>query len=404
VTSIILYFQVHQPWRLRPYSALDVGEDERWFDERTNRRILRRVAERCYLPTNRLLLDLVERHAGAFRLAFSVSGTALDQMERWSPKALTSFRRLARTGAVEFLAETSHHSLSFRGDGSEFVRQIRAQAERVEATFGRRPTCFRNTELVVDNGVAKTAERLGFSCLLAEGADHLLRGRSPYHVYRVAGTERIRCLLRVYRHSDDVAFRFDDGLTAAGFAEDLATPRDADVAGLFMDYETFGEHKPAESGIFAFLERFPREALARGLTFATPTEAAALHPPRETYDARRPVSWADTERDLSAWLGNPMQRAAHDKVHSLGGDVRRAATRRPELLERWRRLTTSDHFYYMCTKWFADGDVHTYFSPWASPHDAYVAYMNVVEDLATRVRHTLAGAGWRGAPRRRAAR
>jgi alpha-amylase len=386
VTSVVLYAQVHQPWRIRPYSALEVGASDRWFDDRSNRRILRRVAERCYVPATRALRDLVDRHDGAFRCALSLSGTVLAQMERWAPSALASFRRLVRTGCVEVLAETSHHSLASIGDEAELVRQVRAHAAVVEATFGRRPTTFRNTELILDNGIARVAERLGFSCVLAEGADRLLRGRSPHVVYRVAGTQRIRCLLRDHRPSDDVAFRFSDGLTAERFADGLAAAPDADVVGLFLDFETFGEHRPASSGILAFLDRFPAEALARGLAFATPSEAALRHAPRGTLDARRPFSWADTERDVSAWLGNPMQRAAHAAIHALGPAARREGRRRPHLLERWRRLTTSDHFYYMATKWAADGDVHTYFSPWASPHDAYVAYMHVLQDLAGRLR------------------
>jgi alpha-amylase len=409
VRSVVLYFQVHQPWRLRPYGFFDVGRSRRWFDDATNRRILRRVADRCYRPANRALLDLVRRHDGRFRCAFSVSGTALDQMERWAPSALSSFRALARTGAVEVLAETSHHSLSCRADLAEFRRQALAHAERVEALFGAKPTTFRNTELVVDPGVAREVEDMGFTALLAEGADGWLRGRTPHATYRVRGGGRLALLLRSYRLSDDVAFRFGDRgwpewpLTPEKFAGWLSRAAVEDEAaggpiGLFMDYETFGEHHAGEGGILRFLSALPDAVLARpGLRFLTPAQAVVAHPPRRALAVSRPVSWADAERDLTAWLGNDMQREAHRALYDVLPAVRRAARAgRQDLLEAWRRLSTSDHVYYMCTKWFSDGDVHKYFSPYASPHDAYLAFVNVLDDLEDRARAA-------GRPRRRVA-
>jgi alpha-amylase len=396
VTSVVLYFQVHQPWRVRPFSPFELGSRRSPFDDRANARIVRRVAERCYRPANDVLLRLAERHGGRFRCAFSVSGTALDQMERWARPALRSFRDLAATGCVEFLAETSHHSLAFLGDEAEFERQVRDHADRIEGTFGARPTAFRNTELVVDNRVARAAERMGYRVLLAEGAARVLRGRSPRRVYRATGCRRIRYLLRSHDLSDDVAFRF----SARGWAEHPVTPEkyarwihrtaDEDVVGLFLDYETFGEHQRAESGIFEFLERMPAEILRdERFRFRTPTEAAAAHEPAGSLDLRRPLSWADTERDLSAWLGNPMQDAAHAALYALLPRVRRAARIDPDLYRDWRRLSSSDHVYYMCTKWLADGDVHAYFSPWRSPHDAHVAFVNVLEDLRHRAEAAL---------------
>jgi alpha-amylase len=404
VTSVVPYFQVHQPHRLRRYTAFDVGRSDRYFDDAENRRIVERVAARCYEPATTSLLRLVERHGGRFRLAFSVSGTALDQMERWAPRALDGFVRLARTGAVEFLAETSHHSLAFLEDPREFERQVTAHAARVEAVFGRRPTTFRNTELTVDARVARAAEGLGFSCLLAEGAERLLRRRSPHRVYGVTGCRALRVLLRSYRLSDDVAFRFGDRgwsgwpLAPATYAGWLAgVPGRDPVVGLFMDFETFGEHQPAGTGIFEFLDGLPAAVLARdGLRFESPAEAARGRRPSGRLRFDGPVSWADQERDLTAWLGNAMQREAHRSLHALGRDARRAARAgRPRHLEAWRRLSTSDHYYYMCTKWASDGDVHRYFSPFETPHDAHIAFMNVVDDLARRV-----GAAARPARRR----
>jgi alpha-amylase len=390
VTSVVFYFQVHQPFRLRRFTFFDIGARHDYFDDESNAFILRRVAERCYRPMNDLLLEAIEASVGRFRCAFSLSGTVLDQLERWSPETLESFRRLAATGAVEFLGETSHHSLAALFDPEEMAWQVRSHAARIERLFGTRPTTFRNTELVCSNAVARQAEELGFSCILGEGADHLLGWRSPHHLYRPEGCERIKLLLRSYSLSDDIAFRFSNRgwsewpLTADRFARWVAGVKPPDeVVGLFMDYETFGEHQWAETGIFAFMERLPHELLARGVAFATPSEAAALDPVGRL-DVPHPVSWADAERDLTAWLGNDMQRAANEALWDLGREVRRRGDE--SLLADWRRLTTSDHVYYMCTKWFSDGDVHKYFSPFETPHDAFVAFMNVIDDLDQRLR------------------
>jgi len=398
-TSVVLYFQVHQPFRLRHFTFFDIGSGAGWFDDAENERIVRRVAERCYRPTNAILLEQIERHEGRFRCAFSVSGTALDQMERWAPEALDSFVKLARTGCVEFLAETSHHSLASLADAEEFDAQARAQMRRVEALFGRRPTAFRNTELVVSEPIARRVEELGFEVLLAEGADHLLGWRSPRHVYRPEGCERLKLLLRDYVLSDDVAFRFSNRdwpewpLTAERFAAKLAAAEARERSiGLFMDFETFGEHQWEETGILTFLRELPSAALAHpNIAFGTPTEVARELDVVARLSIPRPVSWADAERDLTAWLGNPMQTAAHEALYGLRDEVvRLAAAGSPEVLEKWRRLSTSDHVYYMCTKWFSDGDVHKYFSPYATPHDAFISFMNVFDDLAREVRRELA--------------
>jgi alpha-amylase len=391
VTAIVLYFHVHQPFRLRNYTFFDIGADDRWFDDAQNERIARRVAERCYVPMNALLTRLVQRTDGAFRCALSISGTALDQMERWAPKALRSFRALVATGSVEIVSETSHHSLAFLTDAREFRAQVESHTARLEALFRVRPRTFRNTELVFDDDVARTAEELGFTTMLGEGADHVLGARSAHRVYRPAGCRKMRLLLRDYRLSDDIAFRFTNRawpewpLTPAKFAGWLAdTPEDSEQIGVFMDYETAGEHQWAETGIFEFMEHLP-DAVARSsrLSFATPSEAAAAAVDVLPIEVPRPVSWADAERDLSAWLGNEMQRAAHDALYALLPEVRRDG--RETMIERWRKLSASDHVYYMCTKFAGDGDVHGYFSPYATPHDAFIAFMNVIDDFARRL-------------------
>ena len=392
MTSVVFYFQVHQPYRLRPYSFFDIGCSEEYFDDGENQRILERVAQKCYLPMNAVLLKAIREHDGAFRCAFSISGTALDQFEAWSPETLESFQALAETGCVEFLAETSQHSLAALFDEEEFAEQIEEHTDRIEELFGRRPTCFRNTELVCDNRIARTAEKLGYEAILAEGADHLLGWRSPHRVYRPEGCERIKLLLRSYRLSDDIAFRFsnkswkDWPLTAEKFSHWLhEASSDEAVVGLFMDYETFGEHQWEDTGIFDFMRELPRRLLANPeFRFETPSQAAAEHDPVSRLDIPHPVSWADAERDLTAWLGNAMQRSANEALYSIGAQLRELKDEAPELLARWRKLTTSDHLYYMCTKWFSDGDVHKYFSPYETPHDAFIAFMNVIDDLGRR--------------------
>jgi alpha-amylase len=395
MTDVVFYFQVHQPFRLRRYTFFDIAVEDRYFDDDENRRIMQRVAARCYVPMNRLVLDLIGRYDGRFRVSYSISGTALDQMEAWAPEALQSFRDLAATGCVEFLAETSHHSLSSMTDLAEFEEQVLAHADRIERLFGRRPVTFRNTELVIDTRIAQSIEKLGFKVMLGEGADHLLGWRSAHHVYRPEGCEKLKLLLRDYLRADDIAFRYSNKtwdqwpLTAEKFARWIhaADPKDAFV-GLFMDYETFGEHQWEETGIFRLFEEIPAAILANPrFRFRTPSETAAEHDPVARLALPRPVSWADAERDVSAWLGNPMQRSANEALYAIRPEVLALRdTGESRLIDRWRRLSTSDHLYYMCTKHFSDGEVHKYFSPYASPHDAFIAFMNVLDDLARRVK------------------
>ncbi|MCE9635834.1 MAG: glycoside hydrolase family 57 protein [Planctomycetes bacterium] len=391
MTSVVLYFHVHQPFRLRrEYSFFDIARNARYFDEPLNEKIVRRVAERSYVPTTNVLRRAVERTDGRFRVAVSITGTVLDQWERWAPEALDAFRALVATGGAELVAETSHHSLASEGDEAEFRAQVAAHTARLKRTFGVAPKSFRNTELVFSDRAARVADDLGFSAILAEGAKRLLRGRSTYSLHHASGCDRVAVLTRSYKHSDDIAFRFADRqrsgnpLTPAEFAGELAAvPARAQAIGLFMDFETAGEHQHESSGILRFFDGLPEAILATGrLDFATPSEAAARYPRRGTVQASRPVSWADQERDLSAWLGNDMQQTAHGALYDLLPAVR--ASGRADLMRWWRRLSTSDHVYYMCTKHFSDGDVHKYFSPYDAPHTAFVAFMNAVEDLRRR--------------------
>jgi alpha-amylase len=394
VTAIVFYFQVHQPYRLNPFTEADVGTGKPPFDTDVNRRIAKQVAKRCYLPMNEIVKRQIEKLDGRFRCAFSLSGTAIQQMRDWAPAALDSFVALAETGAVEFLAETSHHSLAFETCPEEFEAQVRDHAALIEDLFGKRPTTFRNTELCIDANIAARVEKLGFDVLLGEGADRLLGWRSSHFVYQPRGCERLKLLLRNYVFSDDIAFRFSNRewphhpLFADTFASWLhAVPQQAQFLGLFMDYETFGEHQWAETGILEFMEHLPAYVLEdERFSFQTPAELAAASEPVAFLDLPDVVSWADAERDLSAWLGNAQQQEAHAALYALAPAVRAAAAAgHPEVLTEWRRLTTSDHVYYMCAKADSDGEVHAHFSPYPGPEEAFLRFSSVLDDLQARL-------------------
>ena len=390
--SVCFYFQVHQPSRLRRYGLFDVGHRHDYFDTSLDEAIVRKVAARCYRPMNQLLLDLVERHAGRFRCAFSISGAALEQLERWAPEVIESFSALVRTGCVEILGETYYHSLSFLASADEFEAQVARHGAKVEELFGVRPAVFRNTELIYADALAPAIERLGFRGVLAEGADAVLGWRSPNFVYAAPSAPDVRLLLKNYRLSDDIAFRFGDRnweghpLSAEKFAGWVhAVNGCGELVNLFMDYETFGEHQWEATGIFEFMRALPDRILDHvDGRFVTPSEAIDSYRPTADLSFPRFTSWADAERDLTAWLGNAMQTSAHRSLYALRDAV--AASGDTELVEDWRRLTTSDHFYYMCTKYFADGDVHKYFSPYESPYEAHIAFMNALADLELRTR------------------
>lgn len=386
--NVCLYFQVHQPCRLRRYSFFDVGRIHDYEDGDENRRILNRVAEKCYLPAGAILMQMIEEYGGAFRIAFSLSGVVLDQIERYRPDVLDLFQRLGATGCVEFLNETDSHSLAFLSSPREFRAQVLRHRERIHSLFGQEARTFRHTELIYSNALAAVVERMGYRAILAEGTEKILGGRSPNLVYRPSGCRRLKLLLRNYRLSDDVSFRFSDRrwneypLTAAKYAHWLhRIRREEAVINLFMDYETLGEHQWPETGIFDFLRSFPGEILRRpDFSFRTPAETVEAHDAAAEIDCPDFISWADAERDTTAWLGNAMQRDAACKLYRIESAVRRRKDER--LLRTWRMLQTSDHFYYMCTKWFSDGDVHRYFNPYESPYEAYINYMNILDDFS----------------------
>ncbi|MFL5754015.1 MAG: glycoside hydrolase family 57 protein [Bacteroidia bacterium] len=390
--SICFYFQVHQPFRIKNYSFFDIGTSHFYEDDHKNREIMNKVAEKCYLPTNRKMLELIKRHNGKFRISYSVSGTAIEQFIKYRPDVLQSFIDLANTGCVEFLAETYSHSLSFIYSRQEFVRQVKKHSELIYKYFNQVPQVFRNTELIYNNELAGFIENMGYKGLVCEGVDWLLNGRSPNFLYKPVGGNNLKLLLKNFRLSDDIAFRFSDkGWSEFPLTVDKYKNWVYSVAGngetinLFMDYETFGEHQWESTGIFNFLDHLPGTILQHpDFDFKTPSEVIASYPSRDTYDAHNFTSWADTERDLSAWLSNSMQHEAIKRIYSLEEEI--LSSGNSDLIAVWEKLQTSDHFYYMCTKFWNDGDVHKYFSPFDSPYDAYMYYMNVYSDLECQVK------------------
>jgi alpha-amylase len=389
VIAVCLYLQVHQPWRLKKYDYFDVGRDHDYFDDAANGEIARRVARRCYRPAASLLAALLERHS-SFAVSLSFSGCVLDQLARFAPEALDGFRELSLLPRVEILAETSHHSLASLVSLRELREQVAAHSRKIQAILGRQPRVFRNTELIYSDDVARFAETAGFTAILADGVPPLLGAgaSSPRHVYRAATPGGLPLLLRDFRMSDDIAFRFSDRswaeypLTAEKYERWVAGSR-GDVLSLFMDFETFGEHQRAETGIFDFFEDWVARHVARGGKFLTVSEAVAAAPLSGRLSSPGFVSWADEARDVSAWQGNELQRDALSRLFALENAAR--ASKSETALEDFRRLTTSDHFYYMATKRRSDAAVHEYFSPWETPYDAYMAFRHVLTDLERRL-------------------
>lgn len=394
--AICLYLHVHQPYRIRNYTIFDAGSNQNYFFESdyeshtNNKRILHKVATKSYIPTNQHLLKMLKKHPD-FKLSLSLTGTLLEQLGAWAPEALESFKELIATGRVEILGETYYHSLAFFYSRFEFEKQVRMHRERIRQLFGVTPQVFRNTELAYNNDLAYWADLEGYKGIITEGWDKVLGWRSPNYLYRPAYTHNIRLLMKNYQLSDDIAFRFSDRswpewpLSTEKFTHWVnALPTDQQVVNLFMDYETFGEHQWHDSGIFDFLEHLPHEFMQHsGNTFMTPSEAIDAFEPRDFVDVPETITWADTERDLTAWLGNSMQQQAIQALYAIEEEI--LATKDHLLLNDWRRLQTSDHFYYMCTKWFNDGDVHAYFSPYQSPYDGFIAFMNALRNIKLRI-------------------
>ena len=392
--NICLYFQVHQPTRLRLYRFFDIGKDSHYYDDFANRTILRRVASKCYLPMNELLYKAIQENKGKFKVAFSITGTVLGQFDRYAPEVIDSFRKLADTGCVEFLCETYSHSLVSLRSFNEFKHQITRQKNTIEQYFGQTPKVFRNTELIYSDEIGTQLYELGFKTVLTEGARHIMGWRSPNYLYSNSRQPAQKLLLRNYKFSDDIAFRFSNRgwdewpLTVDKFVGWLLE-EEGEIFNLFMDYETFGEHQSVESGIFDFMKELPGTALkSKELAFVTPSEAAKKLDAVSELEVPAPISWADEERDVTAWLGNELQQDAFNKLYDLVEKL--SIIDDPVLWGDFAHLQESDHFYYMCTKYFSDGDVHKYFNPYDTPYEAFINYMNVLSDFIIRVNEAYA--------------
>lgn len=344
---------------------------------------------------NKLLMQLIKEFGSAFKVSFSISGIAIEQIRMYAPDVLQSFQKLAATGNVEFISETYSHSLSSLRSKSEFKDQVNKHRDIIRKYFNQEPVTFRNTELIYSDGIGEMVAEMGFRTMLTEGARHILGWKSPNYMYRNAFNPNLKILLRNFRLSDDIAFRFSERtwsewpLTTEKFVHwlNMVDPKQQ-VVNLFMDYETFGEHQWRETGIFNFMRSLPARVFSHSnFTFNTPSEISEILQPVSAIHVEDPISWADEERDITAWLGNDLQDDAFENLYKMEELVRGSAD--PEIHKDWCFLQASDHFYYMCTKWFSDGDVHKYFNPYGSPYEAYINYMNVLADLRQRLDQAL---------------
>ena len=389
--TICFYFQIHQPYRLKRYRFFNIGRDHYYYDDYSNEDILQQIAARSFIPANRMMLDLINMNKGKFKFAISVSGVALDQMEVYAPEVIDGLKELSRTGAVEFLAETYAHSLSSLIDPVEFQNQVQLQTQKIKLLFDQEPKVFRNTEMIFSDEIAEMVYDMGYTKMISEGAKHVLSWRSPNYVYKSDAQPNLKLLLRNPQFSDDISLRFSDytwkeyPLTAEKYASWIAaTEKQEEVFNIFMNYETFGNLQPSHSGIFEFMKALPKFAFEKGIEFSTPSQIMDTHKPVGTVSVPNPISWADEERDVSRWLGNKLQKSALNTLYEISERVRLTNDRR--LKQDWNYLQSSDHFYYMSTKHFFDGSMHSKFSPYQSPYDAFNNYMNVLSDFIDRVK------------------
>lgn len=393
MTSVCIYFEVHQPMRLNRFSVFNIGDDNNhpstYFDHKLNQQIFEKVAKKCYLPTNKLLLNLINQYNGKFRISYSITGTFIEYCERWIPEILDSFKDLFKTGAVDLIEETYYHSLSSLYDElDEFEEQVKMHRQMIKRIFNYKPRIFRNTEAIYDNRIAKKVADMGYKGIITEGTEKILNWRSPNYLYKPVNAD-LKVLLRNYTLSDDVGFRFsarhwpEHPLTADKYAYWIAYC-DGDLVNLFMDYETFGEHHWDNTGIFDFLSHLPGEVFKnKHIDFVTVSEAVERYQPVGDIDVPWAISWADEDRDVSTWLGNDMQVACFNELKKIGRKIKEKGD--GELQNTWRRLQTSDHLYYVSTKGMEDGAVHAYFSHYDDPYDGFINYMNILQDFKQKI-------------------
>ena len=391
--SICIYFQIHHPERLRKYQFFDIGKKHNYFDNYANRSELEDLAENCYLPANALLLDLIKKYEGKFKVAFSISGSAIDQLEMHTPEVIRSFQELAQTGQVEFLAETYSHSLaSLSEDTDEFELQVKRHSTAIKELFGKKPVTFRNTSLIYSDKIGKRVADLGFKTMLTDGAKHVLGWKSPNFVYKNALDENLNLLLKNSKLSDDIAIRFSDKnwseypLTSEKYVDWVShSLQETEVLNLFMNYEVIGHYNRAESGIFDFLRYFIQQIAENpNYQFLLPKEVTKKHTAKDILPVPYPISWTDEERDITSWLGNELQKEAFTELFKIQPLVKKK--KNAELNEDYSRLQASEHFYFMRTKLFSGADYHKYILPYESPYEAFINYMNVLSDFIERVK------------------
>ena len=391
--SICIYFQIHPPERLRKYQFFDIGKKHNYFDNYANRSELEDLAENCYLPANALLLDLIKKYEGKFKVAFSISGSAIDQLEMHTQEVIRSFQELAQTGQVEFLAETYSHSLaSLSEDTDEFELQVKRHSAAIKELFGKKPVTFRNTSLIYSDKIGKRVADLGFKTMLTDGAKHVLGWKSPNFVYKNALDENLNLLLKNSKLSDDIAIRFSDKnwseypLTSEKYVDWVShSLQETEVLNLFMNYEVIGHYNRAESGIFDFLRYFIQQIAENpNYQFLLPKEVTKKHTAKDILPVPYPISWTDEERDITSWLGNELQKEAFTELFKIQPLVKKK--KNAELNEDYSRLQASEHFYFMRTKLFSGADYHKYILPYESPYEAFINYMNVLSDFIERVK------------------
>lgn len=388
--AICFYFQIHQPFRLKNYRFLDIGNDHYYYDDFANDDIITRIAHRSYIPANEMLLDMIKANGKNFKVAFSITGSAIEQLEQFVPEFIDSMKELTATGCVEFLSETYAHSLSSLSDPEEFRTQVKAHDQKIYQLFGQHPKVFRNTELIYSDEISQMVSAMGYKGAITEGAKHILGWKSPNYLYSSAVAPKLKLLLKNSKLSDDISFRFSNSewdsypLTADKYISWIAQlPQEEQIINLFMNYETFGELQARETGIFDFMKALPRFAAENNIAFWTPSEAIAKLKSVGELAVPFPMSWADEARDTSAWLGNTLQNEAFRKLYSIAERVRLCDDRR--LKQDWNYLQASDHFFYMCTKHRNDGAVHSHYSPYETPYQAFTNYMNALSDFIVRV-------------------
>jgi alpha-amylase len=382
--NVCLYFNLHQPNRLKPYDFFKIGHDHFYEDDDMNKDFLDKISNDCYLPMNAIMMENINRLGKNFKFCLSLSGTLIEQMENHRPDVLKSFIELSKTGQVEFIGQTFYHSLAYLNSLPEFERQVKKHIAKIEEHFGQTPKVFRNTGMIYCNDLAGRLENLGFHGVMTEGLPQYLQDRSPNYLYTAPHTKKIKTILKNYKLSADFTHRFADQswneypLTAKKYANWIANAP-GDCVNIYMPYETFGQHLSPETGAFDFIKKLPTELKNQEVNFLTASDQVEQLSIKGVFDVHLPVSWRDSEKDLSAWSGNNMQKEAMQKLYSLEKTV--ISSKDEDLIHVWSKLQTSDHFYYLNTKTAKDGETRDYLSPYDSPYSGYIHYMNALADL-----------------------